>query len=105
MNEAETRAELIDPVLRQAGWGVVDGSRMAHGDSREEALQAANEALDGENLDAVRDELADVQIYLLRLADRPGVDLLAAVERKIEKNERKYPVDRARGNARKYTDL
>jgi NTP pyrophosphatase (non-canonical NTP hydrolase) len=64
-----------------------------------------SEALDDEQLNAVRDELADVQIYLLLLADRLGVDLPAAVERKIDKNERKYPVDRARGSARKYTEL
>jgi len=64
-----------------------------------------SEALDEEKLSAVRDELADVQIYLLLLADRLGVDLEAAVQQKIEKNERKYPVSRARGNARKYTEL
>lgn len=64
-----------------------------------------SEALEGEKLEAVCDEVADVQIYLLLLADRLGIDLLQAVEEKSAKNERKYPVDRARGNARKYTEL
>lgn len=64
-----------------------------------------SESLNAESRVAVCEELADVQIYLLLLADRLGVDLLQAAEDKIDKNEEKYPVDRARGNARKYTDL
>lgn len=64
-----------------------------------------SESLDHTRRDAVQDELADVQIYLLLLADRLGVDLEGAVERKIDKNEHKYPVSRARGSARKYTEL
>jgi NTP pyrophosphatase (non-canonical NTP hydrolase) len=55
--------------------------------------------------EAVRDEIADVLNYVLRLADRLDVDLAAAVSRKIEKNRRKYPADRVRGSARKYTEL
>jgi NTP pyrophosphatase (non-canonical NTP hydrolase) len=49
----------------------------------------------------VAEELADVQIYLVRLADQLGIDLDLAVESKIEQNERKYPVAEARGNATK----
>ena len=49
-------------------------------------------------------EMADIQIYLLRLAERLGVDLLGAVERKIAINEHKYPADRVRGSAKKYTE-
>jgi len=49
-------------------------------------------------------EMADIQIYLLRLAERLGVDLLGAVERKIALNEQKYPAERVRGSARKYTE-
>jgi len=59
-------------------------------------------ALDAERRDRVRLELADVFIYLLRLADKLGVDLLQAARDKIELNERKYPADRVRGDARKY---
>lgn len=49
-----------------------------------------------------RQELADIQIYLIRLADRLGVDLETAVSDKLRLNEEKYPVELARGNATKY---
>jgi NTP pyrophosphatase (non-canonical NTP hydrolase) len=49
----------------------------------------------------VEHELADVFIYLLRLADLLGVDLPAAAARKIELNEKKYPADAVRGSAEK----
>jgi len=51
---------------------------------------------------AVREEIADVLIYLLRLADQMGVDLEAAVHEKMRKNAEKYPVELAKGNAVKY---
>lgn len=49
--------------------------------------------------DAVRDELADVAIYLSRLADVLGVDLLEAAFDKIERNEARYPADAVKGRA------
>jgi dCTP diphosphatase len=49
----------------------------------------------------VQEELADVLIYLVRLADVLGVDLEAAVETKLMVNTRKYPIDLSRGNATK----
>jgi len=52
----------------------------------------------------VRLEAADVLIYLLRLADKLGLDLLRAADDKIALNERKYPADRVRGDSRKYTE-
>ena len=55
--------------------------------------------------DRVAEEIADVQIYLLRLADKVGVDLDVAVRRKIARNEEKYPPGKARGNATKYDRL
>lgn len=54
---------------------------------------------------AVRDELADVTLYLVRLADVLGVDLNEAVTRKLKQNADKYPVDKAQGNHRKYDKL
>jgi len=51
------------------------------------------------------EECADVLLYLLLVAERAGFDLDAAAMEKIEINARKYPVEKARGNARKYTDL
>ncbi|MDT3706881.1 MAG: nucleotide pyrophosphohydrolase [Thiobacillus sp.] len=53
--------------------------------------------------EAVRQEIADVLIYLTRLADVLGIDLLDAAADKLELNARKYPVDKAHGNARKYS--
>jgi dCTP diphosphatase len=60
--------------------------------------------LDPERKERVRLELADVFIYLLRLADRLDVDLTRAAEDKIALNERKYPTERVRGDARKYSE-
>jgi NTP pyrophosphatase (non-canonical NTP hydrolase) len=61
-------------------------------------------ALEPERLERVRLEAADVLIYLLRLADKLGLDLLRAADDKIALNERKYPADRVRGDSRKYTE-
>ncbi|HEY3518911.1 MAG TPA: nucleotide pyrophosphohydrolase [Gammaproteobacteria bacterium] len=66
--------------------------------------EAESKALDAERHERVRLELADVFIYLLRLADRLDVDLMRAADDKIALNERKYPADRVRGDARKYTE-
>ncbi|MHB8809180.1 MAG: nucleotide pyrophosphohydrolase [Desulfobulbaceae bacterium] len=55
--------------------------------------------LDAEQRQAVREEVADVLIYLTRLADRLGIDLLAAAEEKIARNAEKYPVTTSRGRA------
>jgi dCTP diphosphatase len=61
-----------------------------------------SKALDAERRERVRLELADVFIYLLRIADKLDVDLLRAVDDKIVHNERKYPAERVRGDSRKY---
>lgn len=53
----------------------------------------------------VGEELADVLLYLIRLADRLDLDLIACAREKLRLNAEKYPVERARGNARKYTEL
>jgi NTP pyrophosphatase (non-canonical NTP hydrolase) len=61
-------------------------------------------ALEPERHERVRLEAADVLIYLVRLADKLGIDLLRAADDKIALNERKYPAERVRGDSRKYTD-
>ena len=53
----------------------------------------------------IEDELADVVIYALEFANVTGTDLAAAIETKLAANARKYPVDKARGRADKYTEL
>lgn len=50
-------------------------------------------------------ELADVLLYLLQLCDKLGIDPIEAAREKLRINEKKYPVDRAKGNAAKYTEL
>lgn len=66
--------------------------------------EAESCALEPEALARAREELADVLIYLVRLADKLDVDLMAAAADKIAANARKYPADRVRGSARKYTE-
>lgn len=58
---------------------------------------------DLETSQALRHEIADVQIYVLRLADKLGVDLDKAVQEKLRINAEKYPVSLAKGNAVKYS--
>jgi NTP pyrophosphatase (non-canonical NTP hydrolase) len=55
-----------------------------------------------EQLARIRAESADVLIYLVRLADKLGFNLLAAADAKLAENERRYPADKVRGSARKY---
>lgn len=55
--------------------------------------------------EALRDECADVLLYLLLIADKAGIDLIAAAEAKLAKNEAKYPVAKAYGSRAKYTEL
>ena len=64
--------------------------------------QSAN--LPENKLNEISQELADIQIYLLRLADKLGIDLIEASNRKIELNEKKYPAHRVKGNPKKYTE-
>ena len=61
--------------------------------------------LPAETRAAVEQELADVLLYLVRLADRLGVDLEQAAADKIARNAEKYPADKSRGSSRKYTQL
>ena len=58
-----------------------------------------------EELARVREEMADVLNYLVRLADKLDVNLLDAARDKIKVNAAKYPVEKARGIARKYSEL
>ncbi|MDD2853723.1 MAG: nucleotide pyrophosphohydrolase [Desulfuromonadaceae bacterium] len=53
---------------------------------------------------SVEEELADILIYLVRISDKLEVDLYEAAERKLAINERKYPADKVRGSAKKYTE-
>ena len=63
-----------------------------------------SENLDPELLETVGFEVADVFIFTVRLADRMGIDLGDLVDKKIKLNEQKYPADKVRGSAKKYTE-
>ncbi|AKQ61300.1 nucleotide pyrophosphohydrolase [Bordetella hinzii] len=66
--------------------------------------EAQSRALDACQREAAMDEIADVQMYLVALADQLGVDIAQAVERKMVKNAAKYPAEAFRGSARKYNE-
>ena len=66
--------------------------------------EAQSGELDARTLEQVASEIADIQIYLVRLADKLDVSIADAVERKVAENERKYPVERVYGSSRKYTE-
>ncbi|MFC2047925.1 nucleotide pyrophosphohydrolase [Chloroflexota bacterium] len=53
----------------------------------------------------VKEEVADVMIFLIYLCDTLNIDLLAAVENKLKSNQEKYPKEKARGTSKKYTEL
>ena len=60
---------------------------------------------DNAKRDAIVEEVADVFLFALLLADRLEIDIGKAIADKLATNEQKYPVALARGNARKYTEL
>lgn len=70
--------------------------------SEEDSNQIKNSP---EKLQNVRDEIADVFVYLLRISEKLNIDLELAVTEKMIKNAEKYPIEKARGNSKKYDDL
>jgi dCTP diphosphatase len=74
-------------LLEQFQWSDPDGSQ----------LEARREA--------IAEEMADVAIYVIQLADVLDIPLGEAIDSKIDLNERRYPASEARGSSRKYTQL
>lgn len=62
-------------------------------------------AADPAKREKIADELADVVVYALEFANITGIDVAAAIESKMRANALKYPVEKARGRADKYTEL
>jgi dCTP diphosphatase len=58
-----------------------------------------------EKRDAIGAEIADVLLYLVQLSSSLGIDPIAAAQEKMRANALKYPVDKARGNSKKYDEL
>ncbi|MEO9875270.1 MAG: nucleotide pyrophosphohydrolase [Anderseniella sp.] len=63
------------------------------------------EAAEGVIHQRLQEECADVLLYLLLIAERAGIDLQLAAAEKIAANDLKYPVEKSRGSATKYTEL
>ena len=64
--------------------------------------EEASYELDAEQMTAVSEELADVLLFTVRLADKLNIDLVSAAKDKIAKNAKRYPVDKVKGSAKKY---
>ena len=67
-------------------------------------VSGAKDEIDEAKLTAIRHEMADVLVYLVRLADKMEVDLFQAVLEKMALNRAKYPADKVRGDSRKYSE-
>ena len=72
-------------LLEHFQWTDMDGSK-------EHAILAKEE---------IADEMADIAMYLIEMADNLGIDLLQAIEHKMDKNELRFPVDQVKGSAEK----
>ncbi len=64
-----------------------------------------SKSLPPDKIQHLREELADTFIFLLRLADCYKVDIINAAHKKLENNAKKYPVEKAKGNAKKYNEF
>ncbi len=60
---------------------------------------------DNFNREQVLEELADVMVYCVHMADALGAGIEDTINKKMDKNEKKYPVEKAKGNSKKYTEL
>lgn len=69
----------------------------------ESEIAAFLKTADGNNI--FSEEIADVAIYLLRLCQKADIDLIEVIDKKMIKNNLKYPIDKSRGTAKKYKDL
>lgn len=57
------------------------------------------------NLEDLKDELADVLIYSIMLADKYNFDVIEIMNEKLSKNEKKYPINKSYGNSKKYDEF
>ncbi|MBJ7539000.1 nucleotide pyrophosphohydrolase [Marinomonas transparens] len=64
--------------------------------------EKASYELDAQQQQAVQEELADVLLFTIRLADKLDIDLLSAAQQKIIKNAERYPTDKVKGQSKKY---
>ena len=67
--------------------------------------QNQSKSIPSSKKEEIKDEIGDILIYLVNLADKLGIDPVQAALDKIEKNRKNYPVELSRGNAAKYTEI
>jgi NTP pyrophosphatase (non-canonical NTP hydrolase) len=113
-NEFEELRELVEKFVVERDWGKFHTpknlavSLCVEAAELLEPFQWLNTGEEYEISDAkrehIRHEMADILIYLIRLADKLKVDLPAAVREKIVLNQAKYPAEKVRGDARKYDE-
>jgi len=94
-------AEIIEHLTNHGCSNVVGAGRTG---TTQWLTEEQSQNLPVTKLKEVETELADTLIYLVRLADKLDIDLLKAAENKIDENEQRYSIDKAKGDARKYTE-
>jgi len=114
MNEIEHLQERLLQFARERDWEQFHAPKDLAMDLIVEAAElvehfqwlneAQSESLPEDKRQEVAFELADIFIYSLRLSQRLGIDLLDTVEKKMAINEQKYPADKVKGSAKKYTE-
>ena len=67
--------------------------------------QEESRNLNADKVKAIKDEIADIMIFLTMIADKFGIDVLEAAKEKIKINEKKYPIAKSKGLSNKYTEL
>ena len=112
MSEFQELTEIINKFAKEREWGEFHSPKnlaMALSVEASELMEhfqwlteEESKNLDASALAEVADEIADVQWYLLRLANQLGIDIPIAAKAKMEKNRVKYPIELAKGNATKY---
>ena len=112
MSEFRELTEIINRFTEERDWGTFHSPKnlaMALSVEASELVEHfqwltedESRNLDAKKLSEVADEIADVQWYLLRIADQLGIDIPTAAKAKMEKNADKYPIELAKGNATKY---
>ncbi len=109
MSDLEELRRMLAQFTKERDWDQFhNGKDLAIGLSIEAA--ELNEAFlwkdaDSVNIDKVKEELADVFIYAIQIADKYNLDVKQIVLDKIKRNAEKYPVEKARGTALKYNEL
>ena len=100
-------AELVEHfqwLTEQQSESLFDGKRAAVADEIVLNNGSDSATLEKTSLYNTQNEIADIQVYLIRLADKLEVNIFDAVDAKLAKNGLKYPADKVRGSSKKYSE-